>query len=174
MCVCASVSRCCNPAYFPLFSALTAEQYQQHQEQLALMQKQQLEQIQLQQQANSTTTANSTVVSILWLHLSLSLFLSSPSSLTLSLSLSSWTPEPGEHVGPGQRSVRRLGPRHRRPTAVSENQGGASPGRRSQWRPLPLRYDTHTRTHTHKTHTLCVFIYSVFTFLFPLVVTRDN
>uniref|UniRef100_A0A665XF29 Enhancer of polycomb homolog n=1 Tax=Echeneis naucrates TaxID=173247 RepID=A0A665XF29_ECHNA len=44
---------------------LTAEQYQQHQEQLALMQKQQLEQIQLQQQANSTTTANSTVVSIL-------------------------------------------------------------------------------------------------------------
>uniref|UniRef100_A0A3B4TZ78 Enhancer of polycomb homolog n=1 Tax=Seriola dumerili TaxID=41447 RepID=A0A3B4TZ78_SERDU len=39
---------------------LTAEQYQQHQEQLALMQKQQLEQIQLQQQANSTTTANST------------------------------------------------------------------------------------------------------------------
>uniref|UniRef100_A0A3Q1G433 Enhancer of polycomb homolog n=1 Tax=Acanthochromis polyacanthus TaxID=80966 RepID=A0A3Q1G433_9TELE len=38
----------------------TAEQYQQHQEQLALMQKQQLEQIQLQQQANSTATANST------------------------------------------------------------------------------------------------------------------
>uniref|UniRef100_A0AAQ5XPV7 Enhancer of polycomb homolog n=1 Tax=Amphiprion ocellaris TaxID=80972 RepID=A0AAQ5XPV7_AMPOC len=31
----------------------TAEQYQQHQEQLALMQKQQLEQIQLQQQANN-------------------------------------------------------------------------------------------------------------------------
>ncbi|XP_060901410.1 enhancer of polycomb homolog 1-like isoform X1 [Labrus mixtus] len=41
-------------------AAFTAEQYQQHQEQLALMQKQQLEQIQLQQQANSTTTANST------------------------------------------------------------------------------------------------------------------
>uniref|UniRef100_A0A671X5Z4 Enhancer of polycomb homolog n=1 Tax=Sparus aurata TaxID=8175 RepID=A0A671X5Z4_SPAAU len=41
-------------------SAFTAEQYQQHLEQLALMQKQQLEQIQLQQQANSTTTANST------------------------------------------------------------------------------------------------------------------
>uniref|UniRef100_A0A4W6CPC2 Enhancer of polycomb homolog n=1 Tax=Lates calcarifer TaxID=8187 RepID=A0A4W6CPC2_LATCA len=41
-------------------SAFTAEQYQQHQEQLALMQKQQLEQIQLQQQANSTATANST------------------------------------------------------------------------------------------------------------------
>ena len=46
------------------FSAFTAEQYQQHLEQLALMQKQQLEQIQLQQQANSTTTANSTHVSI--------------------------------------------------------------------------------------------------------------
>lgn len=45
-------------------SAFTAEQYQQHQEQLALMQKQQLEQIQLQQQANSTATANSTHVSI--------------------------------------------------------------------------------------------------------------
>uniref|UniRef100_A0A8C3A6H0 Enhancer of polycomb homolog n=3 Tax=Cyclopterus lumpus TaxID=8103 RepID=A0A8C3A6H0_CYCLU len=41
-------------------AAFTAEQYQQHQEQLALMQKQQLEQIQLQQQANSTTTTNST------------------------------------------------------------------------------------------------------------------
>ncbi|XP_041804752.1 enhancer of polycomb homolog 1-like isoform X1 [Chelmon rostratus] len=41
-------------------AAVTAEQYQQHQEQLALMQKQQLEQIQLQQQANSTATANST------------------------------------------------------------------------------------------------------------------
>ncbi|XP_028328617.1 enhancer of polycomb homolog 1-like isoform X2 [Gouania willdenowi] len=38
----------------------TAEQYQQHQEQLALMQKHQLEQIRLQQQANSSTTANST------------------------------------------------------------------------------------------------------------------
>ncbi|XP_039999394.1 enhancer of polycomb homolog 1-like isoform X1 [Xiphias gladius] len=42
-------------------AAFTAEQYQQHQEQLALMQKQQLEQIQLQQQANSTATANSTL-----------------------------------------------------------------------------------------------------------------
>ncbi|XP_028448768.1 enhancer of polycomb homolog 1 isoform X1 [Perca flavescens] len=41
-------------------AAFTAEQYQQHQEQLALMQKQQLEQIQLQQQANSTATTNST------------------------------------------------------------------------------------------------------------------
>ncbi|XP_041659033.1 enhancer of polycomb homolog 1-like isoform X2 [Cheilinus undulatus] len=41
-------------------AAFTAEQYQQHQEQLALMQKHQLEQIQQQQQANSTTTANST------------------------------------------------------------------------------------------------------------------
>uniref|UniRef100_A0A3Q0QTP9 Enhancer of polycomb homolog n=1 Tax=Amphilophus citrinellus TaxID=61819 RepID=A0A3Q0QTP9_AMPCI len=42
----------------------TAEQYQQHQEQLALMHKQQLEQVQ-QQQANSTATANSTQVSSL-------------------------------------------------------------------------------------------------------------
>ncbi|XP_019122978.1 enhancer of polycomb homolog 1 isoform X2 [Larimichthys crocea] len=47
------------PAPAPI-AAFTAEQYQQHQEQLALMQKQQLEQIQLQQQANSTATANST------------------------------------------------------------------------------------------------------------------
>ncbi|XP_022054988.1 enhancer of polycomb homolog 1-like isoform X1 [Acanthochromis polyacanthus] len=47
------------PAPTPI-AAFTAEQYQQHQEQLALMQKQQLEQIQLQQQANSTATANST------------------------------------------------------------------------------------------------------------------
>ncbi|XP_070700931.1 enhancer of polycomb homolog 1-like [Pempheris klunzingeri] len=44
----------------PPVAAFTAEQYQQHQEQLALMQKQQLEQAQLQQQANSTATANST------------------------------------------------------------------------------------------------------------------
>ncbi|KAM3866402.1 enhancer of polycomb homolog 1-like [Diretmus argenteus] len=44
----------------PAPAAFTAEQYQQHQEQLALMQKQQLEQIQQQQQANSTATANST------------------------------------------------------------------------------------------------------------------
>ncbi|KAM9844375.1 enhancer of polycomb homolog 1-like isoform 2-T2 [Aulostomus maculatus] len=41
-------------------AAFTAEQYQQHQEQLALMQKHQLEQVQLQQHANSTATANST------------------------------------------------------------------------------------------------------------------
>lgn len=45
-------------------SAFTAEQYQQHQEQLALMHKEQLEQVQLQQQANSTATANSTHVSV--------------------------------------------------------------------------------------------------------------
>uniref|UniRef100_A0A1A7XN89 Enhancer of polycomb homolog n=3 Tax=Iconisemion striatum TaxID=60296 RepID=A0A1A7XN89_9TELE len=37
--------------------AFTAEQYQQHQEQLALMHKQQLEQIQHQQQANSTANS---------------------------------------------------------------------------------------------------------------------
>ncbi|XP_008333219.1 enhancer of polycomb homolog 1-like isoform X2 [Cynoglossus semilaevis] len=47
------------PAPSPV-AAFTAEQYQQHQEQLTLMHKQQLEQVQLQQQANSTTTANST------------------------------------------------------------------------------------------------------------------
>lgn len=34
--------------------AYTAEQYQQHQEQLALMQKQQLEQVKLQQTTTST------------------------------------------------------------------------------------------------------------------------
>ncbi|KAK1874571.1 Enhancer of polycomb like 1 [Dissostichus eleginoides] len=44
------------------------------------------------------------------------------------------------YVGPGQRSVRRLGSRHRRQTAGSENQGGPRPGRRSgERRPLPLR-----------------------------------
>ncbi|XP_068426683.1 enhancer of polycomb homolog 1-like isoform X2 [Clinocottus analis] len=41
-------------------AVFTAEQYQQHQEQLALMQKLQLEQMQLQQQANSTASTNST------------------------------------------------------------------------------------------------------------------
>lgn len=45
---------------FSSVSAFTAEQYQQHQEQLSLMHKQQLEQIQQQHQANST--ANSTQV----------------------------------------------------------------------------------------------------------------
>ncbi|XP_053739105.1 enhancer of polycomb homolog 1-like isoform X2 [Synchiropus splendidus] len=44
------------PTPTPIF---TAQQYQQHQEQLALMQKQQLDQVQLQQ-VNSSTTANST------------------------------------------------------------------------------------------------------------------
>uniref|UniRef100_A0A8C1AMW9 Enhancer of polycomb homolog 1 n=1 Tax=Cyprinus carpio carpio TaxID=630221 RepID=A0A8C1AMW9_CYPCA len=38
--------------------SFTAEQYQQHQEQLSLMQKQQLEQVQLQQQAGSTAITN--------------------------------------------------------------------------------------------------------------------
>ncbi|XP_035269732.1 enhancer of polycomb homolog 1-like isoform X1 [Anguilla anguilla] len=42
----------------PPVAAFTAEQYQQHQEQLALMQKQQLEQIQLQQ-ANNVSASNS-------------------------------------------------------------------------------------------------------------------
>ncbi|XP_066171409.1 enhancer of polycomb homolog 1 isoform X3 [Sylvia atricapilla] len=41
----------------PEFTAFTAEQYQQHQQQLALMQKQQLAQIH-QQQANSNSSAN--------------------------------------------------------------------------------------------------------------------
>ncbi|XP_063741511.1 enhancer of polycomb homolog 1-like isoform X2 [Eleginops maclovinus] len=44
----------------PPTAAFTAEQYQQHLEQLALMQKLQLEQVQLQQKANSTATTNST------------------------------------------------------------------------------------------------------------------
>lgn len=44
-----------------LSAVFTAEQYQQHQEQLALMQKQQLEQSQQQQQANSATTTNTQV-----------------------------------------------------------------------------------------------------------------
>ncbi|XP_034009094.1 enhancer of polycomb homolog 1-like isoform X1 [Trematomus bernacchii] len=44
----------------PPTAAFTAEQYQQHLEQLALMQKLQLEQVQLQLKANSTATTNST------------------------------------------------------------------------------------------------------------------
>lgn len=46
-------------------AAFTAEQYQQHQEQLTLMQKQQLEQVQLQQQAGSTAVTNNPQVSLL-------------------------------------------------------------------------------------------------------------
>ncbi|XP_029002753.1 enhancer of polycomb homolog 1 isoform X2 [Betta splendens] len=42
-------------------NVFTAEQYQQHQEQLALMQKQQLEQSQLQQQANIPVTTTTTI-----------------------------------------------------------------------------------------------------------------
>ncbi|XP_051556778.1 enhancer of polycomb homolog 1-like isoform X1 [Myxocyprinus asiaticus] len=42
----------------PPAPAFNAEQYQQHQEQLALMQKQQLEQVQLQQQTGSTAVTN--------------------------------------------------------------------------------------------------------------------
>ncbi|XP_076617245.1 enhancer of polycomb homolog 1-like isoform X1 [Chaetodon auriga] len=45
------------PAPTPI-NVFTAEQYQQHQEQLALMQKQQLDQSQQQQQANNSATAN--------------------------------------------------------------------------------------------------------------------
>ncbi|XP_033960255.1 enhancer of polycomb homolog 1-like isoform X1 [Pseudochaenichthys georgianus] len=44
----------------PPTAAFTAEQYQQHLEQLALMQKLQLEQVQLQLKANSTATTHST------------------------------------------------------------------------------------------------------------------
>uniref|UniRef100_A0A673K1K4 Enhancer of polycomb homolog n=1 Tax=Sinocyclocheilus rhinocerous TaxID=307959 RepID=A0A673K1K4_9TELE len=46
------------PRVPPPTPPFTAEQYQQHQEQLALMQKQQLEQVQLQQQAGSTAITN--------------------------------------------------------------------------------------------------------------------
>uniref|UniRef100_A0A3Q4B9Z5 Enhancer of polycomb homolog n=1 Tax=Mola mola TaxID=94237 RepID=A0A3Q4B9Z5_MOLML len=92
--------------------ALTAEQYQQHQEQLSLMQKQQLEQIQLQQQANSTATANSIHVSILTVI--------SPARLPgISDSQLCSLTGPGEYIGSGQCSVRRLSPGHRRTTAGS-------------------------------------------------------
>ncbi|XP_069562889.1 enhancer of polycomb homolog 1-like isoform X2 [Brachyistius frenatus] len=47
------------PAATPV-NVFTAEQYQQHQEQLALMQKQQLEQSQQQQQANNPATTGTT------------------------------------------------------------------------------------------------------------------
>uniref|UniRef100_A0A3P9HVC4 Enhancer of polycomb homolog n=1 Tax=Oryzias latipes TaxID=8090 RepID=A0A3P9HVC4_ORYLA len=80
-------------------AAFTAEQYQQHQEELALMHKQQLEQAQLQQHANST--ANSTKVSLTGSTASLQ------SSAQLNL-LTLYPTEPGEHAGPGQCSVCRL------------------------------------------------------------------
>lgn len=48
-------------SYFISCSAFTAEQYQQHQQQLALMQKQQLAQIQQQQQVNSNSANASQV-----------------------------------------------------------------------------------------------------------------
>ncbi|XP_021418773.2 enhancer of polycomb homolog 1 isoform X2 [Oncorhynchus mykiss] len=50
---------CTGPGATPI-TAFTAEQYQQHQEQLALMQKQQLEQIQHQQQTQPNTDPSST------------------------------------------------------------------------------------------------------------------
>lgn len=53
--------------------------------------------------------------------------------------------DPGKYIGPGQCSVCRLGPRDRRPTAGSENQGGART--RSQWCPLPLRYNGFPHNH---------------------------
>uniref|UniRef100_A0A8C1P1N1 Enhancer of polycomb homolog n=1 Tax=Cyprinus carpio TaxID=7962 RepID=A0A8C1P1N1_CYPCA len=49
------------PRVAPPTPAFTAEQYQQHQEQLSLMQKQQLEQVQLQQQAGSTSLVSKTI-----------------------------------------------------------------------------------------------------------------
>lgn len=118
--------------------AYTYEQYQQHQEQLSLMHKQQLEQVQLQQQANSSTAANPSHVSPSrrLRRCKCSRFLLS----SLTGGCSSPPAEPGTHAGPGQSSVRCLGPRHHRPTARSENQGGVRPWRRSERRPLPLRY----------------------------------
>lgn len=55
------------------------------------------------------------------------------------LKLNSCSSEPGKYFGPGQRSVRRLSPCHRRP-AGSQNKRGAKPRRWSERRPLPLRY----------------------------------
>ncbi|MED6250886.1 Glycosyltransferase 64 protein C4 [Ataeniobius toweri] len=52
------------PAPTPV-PAFTAEQYQQHQEQLSLMHKQQLEQIQQQHQANSTANSTQSLASTL-------------------------------------------------------------------------------------------------------------
>ncbi|XP_023820992.1 enhancer of polycomb homolog 1 isoform X3 [Oryzias latipes] len=46
-------------------AAFTAEQYQQHQEELALMHKQQLEQAQLQQHANSTANSTKSLANML-------------------------------------------------------------------------------------------------------------
>lgn len=118
--------------------AYTYEQYQQHQEQLSLMHKQQLEQVQLQQQGSSSTAANPS-------HVSPSHQLRRRTRLRFLLSsltggCSPPPAEPGAHAGPGQSSVCCLGPRHHRPTARSENKGGVRPWRRSERRPLPLRY----------------------------------
>lgn len=56
---------CFSPLPFISHTVFTAEQYQQHQEQLALMQKQQLEQSeQQQQQANIVPTTTNTQVSV--------------------------------------------------------------------------------------------------------------
>lgn len=61
-----SPTSCFSPVLFVSPTVFTAEQYQQHQEQLALMQKQQLEQSeqQQQQQANNVTTTTNTQVSV--------------------------------------------------------------------------------------------------------------
>lgn len=117
--------------------AYTYEQYQQHQEQLSLMHKQQLEQVQLQQQVGGSAATNASHVSI-----------ARPNAAPCPPPVADWTcpppfsppPEPGTHAGPGQSSVRRLGPHHRRPAARSENEGGFGPRRWSERCPLPLRY----------------------------------
>ncbi|XP_028987120.1 enhancer of polycomb homolog 1b isoform X2 [Betta splendens] len=49
----------------PPTAAFTAEQYQQHQDDLSLMQKQQLEQVQLQQQTNSTANSTQSLANML-------------------------------------------------------------------------------------------------------------
>lgn len=93
-------------------TAFTAEQYQQHQEQLALMHREQLEQVQLQQQANSTAAANTS-------HVSLLANTHTRSSRVAACSLSNRPPPSlfhsgsGQHCGPGQRPVRRLRRHHR-------------------------------------------------------------
>lgn len=118
------------------------------------MHKQQLEQVQ-QQQANSATTANSTQVSVQInctaadsdLNLYNIYFLIDPPVIFKSCKLVTLglLADPDKYIGPGQCSVCRLGPRDRRPTAGSENQGGART--RSQWRPLPLRYNGFPHNH---------------------------
>lgn len=129
VCVCACVTVLC------LCVAYTHEQYQQHQEQLSLMHKQQLEQVQLQQQVGSSAATNASHVSTARPPERRRVLVPSPTGRCRSPPA-----EPGTHAGPGQSPVRCLGPRHRRPAARPEDQGGAGPRRWSERRPLPLRY----------------------------------